>query len=693
MTTPIARIARPAWPVVAMAGLALSLLGLLAIPGDFRSHADPASIAAMASIHVSETGLIVTLMVLTFVPALVYLGVAAIVRYRSVPDSMGLICAYMLVLFGCGVVGPVPWVVFGSPDALGGSPVLTALGRLATPLGLYAFGVFFAFFPSGRVVPRWLRWPVLAAGLALVAGVVLAGTGHADAASDVFQNSGLTLLLVNAGAQVYRYRRVSTPVARQQTKWVLLGLLGTVVVVAAGQLAWLAVPARIARTAAAQTLDGAITWQLALTLIAVGIAVAMLRYRLWDVDLVINRALLYAGLTASVVGIYVLVVAYLGRALRTETTQWMSLVATGVVAVLIQPLRGLLQRGVNRLTYGRRDEPYAVVTELGRRMATSLGPQPLGSVVETVADALRLPYVAVAMRHGGGSAVVAHHGEPVPEPLSVPLTYRSDLVGELLVAPRRPGESLTPRDVRLLHDLARQIGPAVHAVTLTDDLQRSRERLVSAREEERRRLRRDLHDGLGPTLAGLALKAGTVADLIPADPETARRTADALCDEIRGTIAEVRRLVYGLRPPSLDELGLVGAVREAARQRDRPEGPRISVSTEGDLTALPAAVEVAAYRIVHESLTNVGRHARATTCLVRLCRGDDLTLEITDDGIGIAPGQPAGIGLVAIRERAAELGGSAAVEPYAPTGTRVTVRIPLPARERNDDDAVARTGG
>ncbi len=327
-----------------------------------------------------------------------------------------------------------------------------------------------------------------------------------------------------------------------------------------------------------------------------------------------------------------------------------------------------------------------MVTQLGRRFAaSSLGDQPLAAVVETVAGALRLPFVAIAIRNGGGEPIItASRGTPTPHPLTLPLTYQSDPIGDLLVAPRRVGESLTPRDVRLLHDLARQIGPAVHAVSLTGDLQRSRERLVSAREEERRRLRRDLHDGLGPTLAGLALKAGSIADQIPANPHAAQQTATDLYGEIRSTIGEVRRLVYGLRPPSLDELGLVGAVREAARQHSRPGLLDISVITDGDLSALPAAVEVAAYRIMLESLTNVGRHAGARTCTARMSRGAYLALEISDDGVGMASGRPSGVGLLAIRERAAELGGSVTIESCAPTGTRVVVRIPLVVPEGHD---------
>jgi len=192
--------------------------------------------------------------------------------------------------------------------------------------------------------------------------------------------------------------------------------------------------------------------------------------------------------------------------------------------------------------------------------------------VQTLAAALKLRYVAIAVRSGDGTVIAAEHGQAAADLLSLPLEYQSAEVGQLLVGRRRHGEPVTPRDARLLRDLARQIGPAVHAATLTGDLQRSRMRLVTALEEERRRLRRDLHDGLGPTLAGLALKAGTVADLISLDLETAQRAATGLYGEIRATIGEIRRLVHGLRPPSIDELALAGAVREMARRHSHPGG-------------------------------------------------------------------------------------------------------------------------
>ena len=338
----------------------------------------------------------------------------------------------------------------------------------------------------------------------------------------------------------------------------------------------------------------------------------MLRTRLWDVDLVINRALLYAGLTASVIGIYILVVGYLGALLHTRGALWASLVATGVVALVLQPARTWLQRGVNRLTYGQRDEPYAVVAQLGRRLEASARTESmLTAAVETLARALRLPYAAITLSTGGSQLVpVAAYGTPSAEPLAIPLRYGSERLGQLLLGPRLPGEPFTPADLRLLEDIARQLSTATHAVQLAADLQRSRERLVTAREEERRRLRRDLHDGLGPTLAGLALKASSIGELVPTDPARASHLADEVYAEIRAAIADIRRLVYGLRPPTLDELGLVGAIREAGRIAGQ-DGLELTVTADGDLTGLPAAAEVAAYRIAVEALTNVHRHAHA----------------------------------------------------------------------------------
>ena len=209
--------------------------------------------------------------------------------------------------------------------------------------------------------------------------------------------------------------------------------------------------------------------------VPVAVGFAVLRYRLYDIDLVINRTLVYGALTVSVVGIYVLVVGYLGALVQTGGNLFVSLLATGLVAVLFSPLRDRLQRAVNRLMYGERDDPYAVVSRLGERLEAALAPEAvLPTIVQSVKEALKLPYAAIALTENGAATprVTASAGEPVEKPLHLPLTYQGEPVGELLLEPRAPGETFGPADRRLLEGLARQAGVAAHAVRLTTDLQR-----------------------------------------------------------------------------------------------------------------------------------------------------------------------------------------------------------------------------
>jgi signal transduction histidine kinase len=237
---------------------------------------------------------------------------------------------------------------------------------------------------------------------------------------------------------------------------------------------------------------------LALLVLPVCTYIAILRYNLYDIDVVINRTLVYGTLSACVVGIYVLAVVALGALFQTQGNLAVSLLATGFVAVLFQPLRMRLQRGVNRLMYGERDDPYAVISRLGRRLEATLAPETvLPTIAETIAQALKLPYAAIHLKEGEGFRTAAAYGSPTGEPETLPLVYQREEIGRLVFSPRAPGEGFSEADRSLLEDLARQAEVAVHAVRLTTDLQHSRERLVATREEERRRLRRDLHDGLG----------------------------------------------------------------------------------------------------------------------------------------------------------------------------------------------------
>ena len=433
--------------------------------------------------------------------------------------------------------------------------------------------------------------------------------------------------------------------------------------------------------------------------------IAILKYRLYDIDIIVNRTLVYGALTACVVGIYVLAVGGLGALFQARGNLAVSLLATGVVAVLFQPLRSRLQRGVNRLMYGERDDPYAVISRLGRRLEATIAPESvLPTIAETIAQALKLPYAAILLKEGEGFRTAAAYGSPTGEPEALPLMYQREEIGRLIIAARAPGEAFSPADRRLLEDLARQAEVAVHAVRLTADLQRSRERLVATREEERRRLRRDLHDGFGPTLASLALGLSAARRLMASNElQDADEVLARLEQETEDTVADVRRLIYGLRPPALDDLGLTSAIRQQAESQGMVSAPIDTRSDEyrenelvfrmeapEELPPLPAAVEVAAYRIIQEALTNVARHARAKTCYVRLSvdeSTDALQLEVTDDGVGIPEGRHAGVGLSSMRERAVELGGICDVKPILTGGTRVQARLPLSAPEEYAEGA------
>ena len=393
-----------------------------------------------------------------------------------------------------------------------------------------------------------------------------------------------------------------------------------------------------------------------------------------------------------------LVVGYLGTIFHSNGNLLISLIATGVVAVAFQPLRDLLQRGVNRLLYGQRDEPYRVISRLGQRLEATLAPDAvLSIIVETVAQALKLPYAAIALKQDEEFAIAASYVAKTGKAsagdamlprldnlLHLPLLYQSEQVGELLLAARTRGESFTSADRHLLEDLARQVGVAVHTVRLTADLQLSRERLVNTREEERRRLRRDLHDGLGPALASLTLKLDAARNLLVRDPPAADALLVDLKKQTQGAVADIRRLVYELRPPSLDELGLVSALREQAEQYT-DDGLNITIDAPEPLPALAAAVEVATYRIVQEAMINVVHHAQARTCTIRFALDHGLEVEVCDDGRGILAGHRAGVGLTSIRERAAELGGTCEIEPRPGGGTRLHVQLPLAkAAEREE---------
>ncbi len=657
----------------------------------------PGQVGALKGIGLSLGDYAAYIVALTLASVVVCLVISTLIIWRRPDDRMALLVALLLVTFGPIIatnavsVSPSPWRV---PNEC--LIILTSC----------LFVLVFLLFPSGQFVPQWMRWTsvVYLAWLVPTAFVapLMPNTLVEELIYLVFLGESATVVLI----QLYRYRRVSSPLERQQTKWVVFGLAVPATVDIIVSVSYLLFPV-LSSPGSLYPLASNMVYPFLPLFLPLSFGFAMLRSRLWDIDIIINRTLVYGTLTAIVVGVYVLVVSILGTLLHTFGDFPIALLATGLVAVLFQPLRARLQRGVNHLMYGERDDPYAVLSRLLSRLEATLVPEKvLPTIVETVAQALKLPYVAIALlpeqplsieaatqttsglAAAGSQApdIVASFGTPTADPLQVPLMYQAETVGCLLLA-ARAGDTFGKADSRLLADLARQVGVAVYTVRLTTHLQRlstglqeSRERLVTTREEERRRLRRDLHDGLGPQLSSQTLTLSAARKLLRQDPDAADRLLVDATTHAQEAIADIRRLVYALRPPALDDLGLLAALQEQLTQY-HASGLTLTLTAPERLPPLPAAVEVACYRIAQEALTNVMRHAHAQRCSVHLSVDEDLILEICDDGHGFPPLQRSGIGLTSMRERAEELGGSCTITSVPDGGARVLVCLPL-IRER-----------
>jgi signal transduction histidine kinase len=666
-------------------------LDVILYPGVDRSALDAPSVmyAVMRNgvevdVPVDRTSHPVAPLILEYWSAVVFVVVlqlvAALVLWRR-PQAPA---AVALALVAVGVSGStVPWFL--------GSEV-GDLAR-AAPFLLYAAtagGIYMLVWPAGALhLPLALTSaaPPARRTLALVYGaplcaylVALIGTRLATPSWLAWVAwwpvaQGLVIvptLVVGIGLTARGYLRAPAAL-RNQLRWAVIG--GGIAVVAS--LALLFVPQlALGSPFVPWSAIGLISLPLPL-----GIGAAILRYRLFDIEVIVNRALVYGGATAIIVTIYVIVVALVGRLLGVRGELSAGLLATGIAAALALPARDALQRVVNRLMYGDRDDPYRGLDRLGQRLEAAIDPQDVPAViVRTVAESLRLPWVALRIGADGATSRTIEHGRRQPgEPIDVPLVHGSEIVGGLLVAPRSPTEPLSAADRALLEALARQAGAAVRALGLTLELVESRARLVAAREEERRRIRRDLHDGLGPTLAAIGLRAELAGDLGATDPERARAMLEELRAEASEAIGEVRRLVDALRPPALDELGLVGALQ--AQSEHLGVRPAIEVTAPAALPELPAAIEVAAYRVAVEAMTNAARHSGGRICRVRLeevgSPDHALEIEVTDDGRGLPARAQPGIGLASMRTRAAEVGGSCAVASVPSGGTRVFARLPL----------------
>jgi two-component system, NarL family, sensor kinase len=489
------------------------------------------------------------------------------------------------------------------------------LGAGGIPWVIAVFILLPMIFPTGRFLsPAWRR--VTLAGLLTLSLILAAAAfspnfrqpnaiGVAYPLASPFGISGLpdwwhnafvpsqTLLLIalslaGIAAIIIRLWR-SRGIERQQMKW-LAYFLGSVISV---QLLVFELPGM-----AYPQIFETIWYDLVITATLLGypltIGIAIFRYRLYDIDLIINRTLVYGGLTVGVVAGYAAIVGGLSLLLHDQQNVVSAILATVVIALIFQPLRERLQKGVNRLMFGERDDPYAVLATLSRQLqASALPDQILPTIAATICRTLKLPYAMISIqRTDGKRQIVATGGQPAQITAEWPLQFHGEIVGWLAVAPRSPGEPFTPNEQRLLADIAAQSGAVAASVRLTGALQAARERLVLAREEERRRIRRDLHDELGPTLASQTLRLDTAIDMLDAQPDKAAELLTTIKARNQAIVAEIRRLVHELRPPALDELGLVSALRAAVRQLGATS-PQINFfRTPDPLPGLPAAASV-----------------------------------------------------------------------------------------------------
>ncbi|GAA3346981.1 hypothetical protein GCM10020358_60030 [Amorphoplanes nipponensis] len=402
----------------------------------------------------------------------------------------------------------------------------------------------------------------------------------------------------------------------------------------------------------------------------VALAAAILRYRLFDIEIILRRSLLYGGLTACVLAIYLSAGVVFGN-LVGAGPGLAAVLATCLVAFAVQPIRDRLQTRIGRLIYGERDNPYSLVARLGRVDVAVEPREALTEVARDLAGALRLAHVEIALSTGPGRATVrAGWGTPGGPTRVIPLRRGPAPVGRLLLGVGRAQEPFGPADRRLLDALTRHIGGIAAVVLLNADLREARHALVLAREEERRRIAHALHGGLEAALAAQIGDLERARAVIATDPARAVAQLDATTVSTRQLIGDIRALVAGLRPPALDQLGLVEAIRERVQRLREGAGtatPGFDVVTENKLGALPAAVEVAAFWITVEAARHARHEHPPSRSRAVLARRGDLYVEVSNrDGFRAGPG------LTDATHRAEELGGTAHT-----TATAIRARLPI----------------
>ena len=536
-------------------------------------------------------------------------------------------------------------------------------------------------FPDGRLPSR--RWRPIGWLLAL-ALLTIALTGMLDAATldgvdghvtnplgipagwswiQQFNNIGIVLpLAVVAGmVAVNRRARGTQDVSVRAALWASRLLAANFV---------LCLMLNLTQSPLADGAFYAVTLTTSVGLFAVASTSVVLRNRAVEVDVLLRRAFIVAGVTVGSLLVFAAAFAVV-RAVAGESSGALG-GALAVVLVAV-PLRVGVREQVDRALYGHRDPSVAV-----QRFSEQLdGARDPAAALLGIAQALRDTFGAssVSIRPSGEvtlRAVQTGSASAAAPELDIELVHRGRQLGRLIIGARAAGESYGAHDLVLSQLLARQLGLVLETLDMASALQQSREAIVTAREEERRRLRRELHDGLGSALAGIALTLQAARNTDGADAD---RLVEDAREQTQYAVVDVRRMVRGLRPPVLEDLGLAAALQAHA---DRMSPLSVALDLEDLTEPMPAATELALYRIATEALTNVVRHSNARRCQVRARRGaDEVVLEVSDDGQGLNDPSVPGVGLRSMNERAAELGGRVALHDNSSGGLTVRVNLPL----------------
>lgn len=444
---------------------------------------------------------------------------------------------------------------------------------------------------------------------------------------------------------------------RQQLAWLLVAIVALVITMLLGE------------STLAMTLQAA-----ALILLPVAVGIGVLRYRLLGIETVVPRAITYAVLTVLIAAVYLSASAMAGSRLTGAALP--AVLASTVVALVLLPLRDRLQRAVDRLLYGTRADPVGAVAGLGATLAASADDDLMQAALAEVMAALGAEGAVLKDR---SATVLASAGTPVnPPSLSVPLIAAGTPVGLLELGPRR-GARYTRTDHTMTQALAGPLALAVYNLALANELREQRDGIVEAAREERDRLRRDLHDGLGPSLTGMRHALDALEDAITTgDSVRAAHITSVLRQESERSTIEIRRVIDDMRPAGLAHSTLPAALQDRLTVRASPATVDLQV---GELPALPEPVEDAVYRVITEAVTNAHKHADATTIQVHINlditpQGPHLVTQIRDDGHGLPHSYTDGVGLASMRTRAATLGGDLAIESDT-SGTTVTFIVPV----------------